>query len=232
MDVLFAALYGVCAQRPEHSLFIAGTQLPLEARMGGIFGGFLLGLVYCLALGRARSVRFPDAPTSSALAAFVGLTALDGLNAVLYDLGRPHLYEPDNAMRLATGLLCGFALAAFSLASVASVLWKDGEWEAPIRSLGEGLAGLGLLALAWMLVVADLPYLLYPVAVLFTAGVVLAFTVANGFFLALTRAARADTWRQLRGPLGIALGLTGVELLALGTARAWLLAQYGLTWLA
>ncbi len=108
-------------------------------------------------------------------------------------------------------------------------LVADGASE--IESVARG-GDLGLLALVWMLVVADLPYLLYPVAVLFAAGVVLAFTVANSFFLALTRPARADPWRQLPGPLGIALGLTGVELLALGTARAWLLAQYGLTWLA
>ena len=41
MDLLRSVLYGVSAQRPSHSIFIGGQQLPLEARMGGIFLGFL-----------------------------------------------------------------------------------------------------------------------------------------------------------------------------------------------
>src|SRR5690242_8144755 len=33
---------GVCPQRPAHSYFFDGQQMPLEARMVGIFAGFLL----------------------------------------------------------------------------------------------------------------------------------------------------------------------------------------------
>src|SRR5712692_1638021 len=41
LEKLQALAAGVCAQRPSHSYFFDSAQLPLEARMGGIFAGFL-----------------------------------------------------------------------------------------------------------------------------------------------------------------------------------------------
>src|SRR5437667_11233498 len=40
-ETLRVLLNGVSAQRPTHSVFLGGEQLPLEARMGGVFLGFL-----------------------------------------------------------------------------------------------------------------------------------------------------------------------------------------------
>jgi uncharacterized membrane protein len=76
-------LYGVSAQRPSHSVFVGGEQLPLEARMGGIFLGFLCALLLLWVLGRLRASQPPSGALGLACWALVALTGLDGLNAFL-----------------------------------------------------------------------------------------------------------------------------------------------------
>ena len=115
LDKLRVLAAGVCAQRPEHSYFLGGVQLPLEARMGGIFAGFLIGVLYLLWTGRERAGLLPPARLQALLLGLIGLMGLDGTNALLYDLGLPALYPPHNALRLATGLLCGLALALLAV---------------------------------------------------------------------------------------------------------------------
>lgn len=219
MALLFSLVYGLNAQRPGHSLFIAGTQLPLEARVGGIFSGLLISLCYFVLLGRVRSVRYPRGAIAVALLSFVVLLSADGFNALLFDLGRPHLYPPSNPLRFATGLLCGLTLAAFALPSIASILWLEAEWEAPIETVGELAAGVVVLSVVWLLVVADLWYLLYPAAVLLVAGAVLPFTLANVYVLGLLRRWSARSWRDALTPLAISVGLALVELQALSLLR-------------
>ena len=46
MSVLWAIAFGICPQRPSQSLFLGGQQMPIEARMAGMFGGFLIGAAY------------------------------------------------------------------------------------------------------------------------------------------------------------------------------------------
>src|SRR5262245_31628876 len=41
-----AALHGLCAQRPSHSFTFGSSTLPFDARMTGIYGGFLGASVY------------------------------------------------------------------------------------------------------------------------------------------------------------------------------------------
>ena len=45
MSLLWAIAFGICPQRPSHSLFLGGQQMPIEARMAGMFAGFIIGAV-------------------------------------------------------------------------------------------------------------------------------------------------------------------------------------------
>src|ERR1700692_4126648 len=92
MDLFRALLYGVSAQRPSHSLFVSGEQLPLEARMGGIFLGFLCAVLLLVVLGRMRASQPPGGLLALLCWSLVALTGLDGLNAFLFDGNLPHLY--------------------------------------------------------------------------------------------------------------------------------------------
>lgn len=132
------ALHGLCAQRPSHSLYFGGEALPFDARMTGIYGGFLVTVGYFGVRRRFRPFRLPPARVMAILALFVAAMAVDGTNALLVDLGLPHPYGPDNRLRVATGLLTGVALATVLAFLIATTLWHDGEWRrAPIGGLRE-----------------------------------------------------------------------------------------------
>src|SRR5207248_10328163 len=118
-------------------------------------------------------------------------------SALAYDLGWPARYPPQNAVRLATGLLCGLALALLAVPVLAGVLWRD--WDADrsldgVRDLAGPLCWLGLLQMATMSGVGGL---LYPLALLMVGGAVVAFAVGHAYSLLLGThtGGRATTWR-------------------------------------
>src|SRR3954471_21014289 len=126
-------MYGVSAQRPSHSILLGGEQLPLEARMGGIFLGFLCGLVLLAVLGRLRAQQLPRGALFGACVALVALTGLDGLNAFLFDGNLRHLYAPSTVARLLTGLAAGVGLSVLAMPVVASIAGPKASDEASIE---------------------------------------------------------------------------------------------------
>src|SRR5687768_12241893 len=54
---LLLSMGGLCGLRPSHSYYAGELQLPLEARMVGIYGGFLLTLLVLLVAGRLGARR-------------------------------------------------------------------------------------------------------------------------------------------------------------------------------
>ncbi len=133
-----AALHGLCAQRPSHSFELGGRMLPFDARMTGIYGGFLGASAVFGWRRRFRGFRLPPKRVMVALGLFVAAMAIDGANSLLVDLGLWHAYAPDNGLRLATGLLTGIALATVLCFVLATTLWREGRREqAPIAGLGE-----------------------------------------------------------------------------------------------
>lgn len=123
------ALHGLCAQRPSHTFLFDGRLLPFDARMTGIYGGFLVATGYLLARGRFRAFAVPPRSVLGWLVGGVAAMAIDGTNSLLVDLGLPHPYEPNNALRLMTGAATGTALAAMLCFLVATTLWRRGEWQ-------------------------------------------------------------------------------------------------------
>jgi uncharacterized membrane protein len=229
---LQAVAAGLCAQRPEHSYFMGGVQLPLEARMGGIFAGFLVGVIYLLWLGRERAGMLPTPAMQVLLLGLVGLMGLDGVNALLYDLGGPALYPPQNALRLATGLLCGLALALLAVPVLSSTLWRDWDLERSVEGVSDLAGAVGLLALVQVATMSGLPVLLYPVALLMLAGAIVAFAVGNTYAVLLISrtAGRAVHWRDAWNPLLAGVLVTLVELSALSALRYWAETTLGVRW--
>ena len=233
-DKLQLLVAGVCAQRPGHSYLMGGVQLPLEARMGGIFAGFLVGVLYLFWANRERAGLLPPAPLQALLLGFVALMALDGTNALLYDTGGPALYAPQNAVRLATGLLCGLALALLAVPVLAGALWRDWDFEPSVGSATDLGWALGLLALVQLLTMSGAAALLYPVGLLMIAGVIVAFAVGNSYAVVLItrRERQASTWGQAVTPLLAGVLIAIVELAALSAFRYWAEAALGVRWVA
>jgi uncharacterized membrane protein len=224
--------FAVCHRIPERSFILDGQQLPLCARCTGTFLGAMLGLAVMLALGRRRSAHLPPVPIIGLLLVFMGIWALDGLNSYLGLFpGAPQLYQPQNWLRLATGLLEGVALAILVLPIFNLTVWRDPKPEPVIRNLTEMLAILPLVGLLTLVIQAQIDFLLYPLAIVSTLGVVILLTMINAILasVALRREGSARSWRQLVVPVAAGLALAILQLSALGLLRAYLAVRFGLT---
>lgn len=208
---------GICAQAPSHSFFPAGQQLPLCARNTGIYLGFALGFLTLLGAGRVRSARLPRLPVALTLLGLIGLMAIDGFNSLFLDLGAPHLYHPQNLLRLVTGLGAGVAMVAF-LAPVANgLLWREEDTRPSFNSFGQLAAVVPLLLLAFLAVGSQAAWLLYPIAILSSLGLALAVSLVNLVFLISFSPliGRFERWRQVFPVFTLALALALLELMAL-----------------
>lgn len=225
-DKLMALAAGVCPQRAGHSYFLAGLQLPLEARMLGIFGGFLGTALYAWLGG--LTVPLPGRARFAALLVLLAPTVADGLNATAYDFGFGALYQPDNAIRLATGLLAGVATALLFLPLCSAWVWRAGAARSASGGWRAQAGPFGLAMLVWLAPVAGWDWAYYPLALLATGGLVLAAALLN-LLLILSVSRRKGTIAGV-GELAnyglLALAMVAAELTALAALRFAVLDVY------
>ncbi len=223
--------YGVCHQIPIRSPFFGGQQLPLCARCSGQFLGALAGLLLLIALGRGKAAKLPPATVTLVLLGFIAVWALDGVNSYLTLFpGAPHLYEPHNILRTTTGAMQGVALISLALPFFNVTLWAQPSPRPTIRTLREVLLLVGVVALLVAAVGSEWAPLLYPLALLSVAGVLLMLAMVNTMLvtLLLKRDGRAAGWRDALPLMAAGLALALVELLLINLGRAWLTAEWGL----
>jgi uncharacterized membrane protein len=220
---LLLAMGGVCGLRPAHSYFVGGVHLPLEARMIGIYGGFLLTFVALVAFRRLGTRRLGSPLVISILAICLMSMAFDGVNSTFAELGLPHLYPPTNLLRLLTGLLSGIAIAPFLLwlLSVVATPREPGVSQAVVRSPWELIAALAVNAGFAALVLDGRATFYYPIALVSVLGIVgvLAMTVLLVILAISDLAGRVTHVRQLVAPGALALLIAFTVLGATATAR-------------
>lgn len=217
LDRLRALDGGICAQIPSHSFYPAGQQLPLCARNTGVYLGFALGFLTLLGTGRLRVSRLPRLPVALFLLGLVGFMGVDGFNSLFLDLGLPHLYQPQNLLRLISGLGTGVAMVAFITPVSNGLLWRHEDARPSFRSFRQLAVVVPLLLLAFLAVGSQTAWLLYPVAILSSVGLLLALTLVNLVFMVsfsplIGRFAR---WRQIFPLFTLAVTLAVIELTAL-----------------
>lgn len=220
---LLWAMGGVCGLRPAHSYFAGSVQLPLEARMTGIYGGVSITLGWLFFSRRLGATR----PGSRSVLLILGLMflsmAVDGVNSTITDLSFPHPYTSTNLTRIVTGLLAGVSIAAVLAWVVAAVARPAVQPPKRLFSAPhELLAPLGLCALFGVLVVSQQPWSYYPIALLSVGGIVL--TVAGSLLLPVLLIGgwsnRVSAPRLLVGPGTLAL-LLAFALLAATASFRW-----------
>jgi uncharacterized membrane protein len=223
--------YAICHQLPERSFIIGGRQLPLCARCTGTFLGVVLGLTAMLVLRRRRASRLPPVLVLAVLVCFVGFWAFDGLNSYMTLFpGAPHLYEPQNWLRLTTGTLNGLALIIFVFPIFNFTLWREPVPEPVIKNLWELIAILPAAALLIFVAQAQLDLLLYPLALVSSLGVLLMLVLINSMLAAvvLGREGYALSWKQALVPLLVGTALAILEIGGMVLLRSYLTAKLGL----
>lgn len=221
---------GICAQLPSHSFFPGGERLPLCSRNTGIYTGFSLTVSLLFLTGRSRVMRLPGLGVLIALGLAVVAMGIDGFNSLFLDLHLPHLYQPNNLLRLATGLGMGTAMAAVVVPVVSGLLWRDEDLRSSFDSLGQLALMLPILTVAWVAISQQWGFLLYPVALLSSVGLVVALTLVNLVFaLGLTnRIGRYTAWKQILPVFSLTFALAIVELMALFMLKTFALQVLGM----
>lgn len=190
--------YAVCHRLSLRSFHFGERPLPLCARCSGTFTMALLGFVY---LGwRGRRAGWPKRWVTFLFLGFLAIYGLDGVNSYLQLIPNfPGLYVPQNWLRLATGSLIGLAVPVYLLPAFHQIVWKEAD-ERPALDGWKDLAVLLAIAVGVNLaMLTENPLLLYPLALISTAGVLGLFTLIFTliWILLLRRENSFDRYGQL-----------------------------------
>ena len=214
--------YAICHRITERSFMIAGRQLPLCARCTGMYLGVALTFAVLALAGRTRWAQLPPFKTMAVLVGFVGMMGIDGVNSYSHFFPNfPHIYEPQNWLRLTTGMGTGLAMGVFIFPALAQTLWRNYEWRPSLAGLRELIWLVALAIIAILLVLSNQPHLLYVLGIISAAGVVAILTAINTMVLLLAtrRDARFTHLREAALPLLAGLLLTLVEIAVISVLR-------------
>src|ERR1051326_8533887 len=221
---------GICAQMLTHSFYAGDERLPLCARNTGIYLGLLATLMSVYAKGRGRAQRLPRLSIIIFCAcAFLAL-AVDGVNSLALDLHMTHLYQPNNVLRLATGLLTGAGLILLALPILNQLFWRESNQQQIIVGWNEFVPLILVLLLCFLLVTSQNTLILYPIAIMSTAGVLTALSGVNLIFI-IAFSKRSETLQysyQLLAFFSIALICAIAEMLLLAQIKISLLQALGM----
>ena len=221
--------YAVCHRIDARSFHLGDRPLPLCSRCTGMYLGAAISLIGFQALGRQGAGKFPTGKMRIGLAIFIAAFLVDSVNSMLQLFpGLPHLYLPQNEVRLATGLLGGIALGTYVYAAFQQTVWMDWKSE-PALARGRDLAILlGVAGVMYVAVTSENPLLLYPLAIASGLSVLGLLTVVFGVLtLTLThRENQVTRWRGLALPFagGLALALVqigGLDLIRFALTGTW-----------
>ncbi|MBN1147584.1 MAG: DUF2085 domain-containing protein [Anaerolineales bacterium] len=211
--------YAVCHRIDARTFHLGGRPMPLCARCSGMYLGAMLGLSYQAIFSRRRA-GMPHWSVWAAFALMAGGFGVDGINSYLHLFpGAPSLYEPQNWLRLLAGTGMGLVMAGALFPSFNQTVWANWESAPAIGNL-RSLGLLILLALALDgIVLTENPIILYPLALVSAAGVIVLLTMVYSMvWLMILRAEnRFLRLNQLVFPLlaGFGTALTQIILLDL-----------------
>ncbi|MBE9523940.1 MAG: DUF2085 domain-containing protein [Chloroflexi bacterium] len=171
--------YAVCHRIDLRSFHLDQRQLPLCARCTGQYLGAMFGIVYLTFLGKRRVGR-PPWKVIVLLTALAIAYGIDGLNSYLHLLPNMsifYLYEPNNTLRLLTGTGLGLGISVILLPAYHQTVWT----KVNLRPSLDGFLPLtGLITTGLLidfLVMTENPIVLYPLALISAAGVLVLLTL-------------------------------------------------------
>jgi uncharacterized membrane protein len=217
--------FGLCHQLPERSFFGGGLQVPVCARDTGIYVGFVLSLALIALVDRGR--RRSGLPAWSLMVlggAMVAAMAWDGVTSYA------GLRSTTNDIRLATGLMTGWALPLIVAPLLNSQLWDRRSPARVLEGWVESALWLTGLPLAFVLVRWGLPAMGVAYPVLVAICIVTTFVSVNLIVATLAPRFenRADRLLRAWPAMLVSLALSVIEVGGVAWLRAWLQSLVGL----
>jgi len=213
--------YAVCHRIDARSFHLGDRQIPVCARCSGQYLGAMLSLGY-LFLRRPRRTGTPAWPILGVLILFALAYAIDGFNSYLHllpNLSRFYIYEPANPLRLLTGTGLGIGMGVMLFPAFNQTVWKMHDRRPVLNGIGELALLLVLALLVDFLVLSENPLILYPLALVSAAGVVVLLTLVYTMVVVMVfkQENRMAGWRDLLYPLlaGFIIALTQIAVLDL-----------------
>ena len=166
-----AIAYAICHRIASHSFTIGDRQMPLCARCTGMYLGTLLGFLF--QYNHEKRGGMPVLKIMILLGVALVIFGIDGVNSYLTLIpNAPSLYTPENWLRLLTGSALGIGIAAVLLPVFNQTVWADWQ-DKPILHSWKQVGALVLLAaILDLTVLSGNPILLYPLAILGSATVI------------------------------------------------------------
>lgn len=221
--------YAICHQIVARSFLIEADPMPLCARCTGIYLGVAAALILALVRGRVRVGRVPPLPILLVFGVFVAFMGIDGVNSYFHLFpGFTGIYEPNNTLRLVSGMLCGIAVGTVLLPMFNRAVWA----EVDSRRVLDGWADLGaLLAIGAVLIgliLAERPlFRLILGLVSVTCVFVMLCLIGCALFFTLSRRVPAQRWRDLIFPLWLGVGVAFTQLGLITLIRFALTGSWG-----
>ncbi|WP_160145599.1 DUF2085 domain-containing protein [Dictyobacter aurantiacus] len=221
---------GICAQLLTHSLYPGGERLPLCSRNTGIYLGFFVTMIMVFIRKRGRAQVLPKKSLIIALCVGICFLAVDGINSLFVDLGISHLYQPNNLLRLASGLLAGLAMGVFVLPVINGLIWRHSNTQRSLPAWIELGWFLPVLLLCFYAAASQSGLALYPLAILSTLGLLTAVGGVNLIFILLLskRDESFTRYKELIPFCGLALLTATGELLLLAQLKLSLFQALGI----
>lgn len=215
-----AVSYAVCHRIDLRSFHLGERQLPLCARCTGMYLGAMVALAFQVITARRRA-GVPPKSVLALLAVMALAFVLDGANSFFSLIpGAPTLYQPQNWLRLLTGTGMGIVVAAALFPGFNQTVWKGVDNRPALANMRKFLLLLAIALLFDMLVLSGNPLLLYPLALVSAAGVLVLLTIVYSmvWVLILRAENRYQHFRQLIFPLigGFGFALLQIVILDIG----------------
>jgi uncharacterized membrane protein len=216
--------YAVCHRIDLRSFHLGERVLPLCARCSGMYLGVIVGLVYQAITGRRRT-GLPPLPVIIVLLVFVGAFGVDGGNSYLALIfGDGLLYTPTNTLRLFTGTGMGLVIVSALFPAFNQTVWRDWIDQPAIQSFSSFAVMVFAAVFVDILLLLEIPKLLYILALLSAAGVLVVLTMLYSMiFLMVTRKENEFVnFVQLSFALVVGFGVGLMQIGFIDLIRFWL----------